>query len=873
MKNSKAFFIILFLSLLMGKGIAGDIKFVSQPADSLSRQTYCWQPRNRYRPIIDLQGQWEYRINADDPYQKVVLPASCDYSGEITFRKKFVPDSSLANHFFRLICYGINYYCMIFVNDKLIATHSGGYSSFAFDIPEGVIKINRRNTLEIKVDTRLDSKNTIPHRLQPRGIRNTAGIFRPLYLLAIPEMSVENVAVSPQFSPDFSRCELEVNFEVKDRINDSRWQQGKRTSPSKLYYYIEVSSKGKTRPMAQQWKEIDAQSYELTRQISTTLLINQPQLWSPDAPFLYSFRIQLVRGKQIIDQYDQSLGFKQVKFQDGDILLNGKRITLKGVNWVEDYLIDGAVFDRDRLLQDLALIKQLHANAIRVLNHPAHPYLTSVCDSLGLLLLQEIPLNWIPTKQLASENLVNQANDYFRELMQRDRANVSVLAWGIGGPYLTKDASSRQFINKLIRHHADFARLPIYFWNYPGLFSGDSDSNLIAGVDAIGMEHDQLQSTLKSWTRQNPDQVHLVLSYGAPQLGAGSKTNHNVLYEEYQVLGLVESWRAIAGIPEIDGYFVSTLSDYRGNYPSPQFKNCIEGELRPFGLTDYRRKKRTAYETVRSLYQEGKSRYNPGVSLQPELPAIFLLVGMGTLLVFLFILNRRRYFRENLKRIFVHPHGFYVDIRDGRKVPVSHTILMALSISVGSGLVLASILSFVKNIPHIDHLITLLAQTPALKSKICYLSWNYRDAVIVFSIISLLLFFLLAIYFKFFAIITRKRCSLAQCFTIPFWIGGNLIFLIPLGMILYRLFQYEQLVIPIFVLIAMLVIWTFFRVIKGMRVLFIWTFRRAFIVLSFSILIIAIGLGYYYQSHFAWIDYVKFYVQLYGAHLFSAAPY
>lgn len=870
-------FIILSLLFIIAFPIfqiqARDINFFSQPEDSSWQKSYCWQSGNSYRLIFSLDGEWEYQVAEKDSLKKVNLPAVSDYWGEITFRKSFVPDSTFTGRFFRLVCYGINYYCRIFINDKFIGSHTGGYSSFAFDIADGIIQLKRKNIIEIKVDTRLDSKKTIPHRFQPDGIVNTPGIFRSIYLLAIPELSIEDVEVNYQLLPDFSQCDLEINFILKDRIDEISNQEFKKGNKPALQYYVELSTKDSKVPVYQERKAIDVSSYVLTKTISAQFKIKQPQLWSPEFPHLYSLQIILIQGKQVIDQFNQSVGFKQIQFRNGNIYLNGEHLVLKGINWVENYSLNGALFDRNTLFKDLELVKQLHANAIRVLHHPAHPMLTSLCDSLGLFLLQEIPLDWTPSVRFESENFVNYCFDYLYETINRDHHHVSVFAWGIGGHLLFSEPITSRFIDEITTKLKKISKQPFYIWNPFFLKSDQSDTNLIGGISVFNDRKDEVQTRLSEWLNQKHDQPGLVLSFGAPHLGVSIDNSNNALFEERQVLLTVEAWSVITGYPEIDGYFVSTLSDFESNYQSSMYGNCINGCLRPFGLTDIKKKKRVSYETVRSLYQEGKARYNPGIEIKSEMPAAFPLIGLGTILIFLFMVNSRRYFRENVKRIFIHPHGFYVDIRDGRKIPPSHTIFIALFISLGCGLILASLVNFFKNQPQIDHLMTILLTSEKLKMKFCYLSWNPPLAVIIFTILSFIIFLSIVIYFKGIGLITRKRCSIVQSMIIPFWIGGNFILFIPLGMILFRLMNYQNLIIPAFVMIFLVLIWFTFRMAKGMRVMFIWSMSRSLIVLFVTLIAISAGILYYYQSQYALIDYLKFYFQIYGENILSANLY
>lgn len=861
--------LLLLISFQFRLSRGDEIRFIQAPSDSFISQSYSWQSPNEFRPFIPLDGEWEYRTKDKEVFRPVVLPASCNYYGEITFRKYFVPDSSFSGHSFRLICYGINYSCRIFINDKFIGSHIGGYNSFSFDIADGIIHLFRKNCIEIKVDTRLDNKTTIPHRYQPEAKNNTPGIFRSLYLLAIPELSIESVDVEYNLSPDYSQSQFDLSFVIKDRI-ENRQEKTQLLRP--LVYSIDFRAENEDRPVFQERKDLEISNYSLTRTITTQFKLAQPKLWSPDTPRRYWLRIQLIYQGQIIDQYDQKLGLKRLEFQNGEVFLNSQRLILRGVNWAEDYGANGALFDRTSLLSDLEMVKQLHANAIRVLHHPPHPAVASLCDSLGIMLLEEIPVEWLPPKRFASPLFTDHYADYLRETIERDKNHVCILGWGIGGNLHLSEAHFTQLLTKLKSHAPTLLGQILYFWNTPPLSSSYGDSAVFQVLSVLDVKKDRLQSELQKWFRQHHDQPKFVLSFGAP-LNAPATTQQAGLNEEQQLLKIVEIWQAISGQEGIDGYFCTALTDYEGNYPSTRYENNITSNLRPFGLADQQRKKRAAFETLRRLYQEGKVNYNSIAEIKAQPPISFPIVGLTMILIFLFMTNTRRYFRENFRRVFVHPHGFYVDIRDGRKIPGSHTFAMALFSSVGIGLVLASLLNYFSNELPIDHLLTLLLPGENFKRKICFLSWHPHSGILFFSGLGLLLFILNSFYFKFLALISGRRCTLGQSLILPFWFGANLILFVPLGMMLFRLLQYQNFVLPILGITLVVVIWFLIRMMKAMRVMFIWPLSRAAGVLLITLAIVISSLLFYYQSHTGLIDYLDLYYQLYAkpwlaAHLF-----
>ncbi len=866
---------LMLLSMILfqfGLSRSEEVRFVQAPIDSLPSQGYCWQAPSSFRPIIALDGEWEYRTKDKEEFRSVVLPASCSHQGEITFRKYFVPDSSFSNYFFRLICYGINYSCRIFINDKFIGSHIGGYNSFSMDVADGIIHLSRKNCIEIKVDTRLNDKTTIPHRYQREALVNTPGIIRSLYLLAIPELSIESVNLDYQLSPDYSQSQLDLRFVLKDRIDNTPDKSPLLRATPALVYSIDLRPEHADRPFYQERKELDISSYSLNRAIATQFKVSQPQLWSPEAPYRYWLRIQLSYQGKVIDQYEQKLGMKQLEFQNGDIYLNGQRLIMRGVNWAEDYQTNGALFDRSALLRDLEMIKQLHANAIRVLHHPPHPAMAALCDSLGFLLLEEVPVEWLPAKRFASPQFINHYIDYLNETIERDKSHVCIMGWGIGGNLFLSETILAQLVAKMKNQLQPLPGQFLYLWNSPPLYASHHDSDLVEMFSVLDLKKDKVQPELKKWMQQPHNNAHLVSSFGV-SLQTSSAAQQAGVEEERHMLRIVESWQTISAQAGIDGYFYASLADYQGNYPSTCYESNITSNLRPFGLADQQRRKRVAFESLRRLYQEGKAAYNLSIDDKEQPPISFPITGLAIILVFLFMTNSRRYFRENFRRVFVHPHGFYVDIRDGRKIPGTHTFATALFSSVGIGLVLASLLSYFKNNLAIDHLLTLLALDENFKRRLCFLSWHPDWGILIFSGVALAIFLLIGIYFKFLALISRRRCTLGQAFTLPFWFGANLVLSVPLGMMLFRLMQYPNLIVPIMIFAAILLLWFLLRMIRAMRVMFIWPSTRAAVVLIFTLAVVAFGVLYYYQSQTGFIDDLDLYYQLYAkpwleAHLF-----
>lgn len=860
----KRFAVIFLTTIVLLQNVYGfEFSYQSQPIDSAILQTFVWQQGNRSRPIVILDGEWNYQLSKKNDLKKIMLPAKIDYQGEVIFQRFFDVDSSFSDKLFRLVCYGINYYCEIFINNKFVGSHAGGYSSFFFDLPKDFVYFDQQNFLEIKVDSKLDSKNTIPSLFSPNGVKNTFGIFRSIYLIALPELGCENLNIDSKLNTDFSRCDIDVTFELKDRINHFLIAGGDRLPTQNLNYVIEIFEKDKNIRLSSQTEKINYPKYQLSTQISHQLRLKKPRLWSPENPALYLLKIKLFDEGKIIDQVSQVFGIKQLDFFNGNIFLNGNSIFIKGVNWAEDYGNHGALLNRSQLFHDLLLIKQLNANAIRVLNFPAHPYLASACDSLGLFLLQELPLNSVPQHRFESDIYLSRIKDYLSEMIYRDRLHVSVFALGLGGEFLRNDQATVLFFEKI--YQEIISKQPFSFYHYfsSPIKKGILIPETIPAISIFDMGKKQIQQSLSNFVKSNPNRVNLVIAFGAPEMGYSDKIEDDVIFQKYQVIRIAQSWEEIIHFPEIDGCFISVLSDYYGNYSSMRYGNFPDAELRPIGLLNYQREQRYSFKAVQSLFREGKCRYIPGIEMKATSPNIFVIVGLILLLFFLFVFNNRRYLRENLKRIFIHPHGFFTDLRDGRKIPVMHTLFVALFILIGCGQVLASLFFYFRSQAQLDHLMTLLIPSLSLKSIFSSLVWKPELLIILFSVIILIYFLLFAFIFRIVALISRKKINLRQLLTLSFWLGGNYLILVPVSMILYRLLQQKHLFLFILIFLIFIDLWYLLRIIKGLRVIFTWQFGKAVIIIAAIFIIITAVVLYYYQLHYGFSDYIFYYFTIF----------
>ncbi|MEK9139013.1 MAG: glycoside hydrolase family 2 TIM barrel-domain containing protein, partial [Bacteroidota bacterium] len=361
------------------------------------------------------------------------MPSAYEFTGKVTFERNFeVTSEQIDKYQFYLVMFGTNHACEVSLNGDFITTHLGGYTSFVQSIPTNTLQAGKENVIKVLVSNELDGRKTLPLRSNVWGWKNYGGILRDVFIHAVPKLAIAEVVVNSKYSADAG--EATVIAEVTcEGSGDGGSVEGRGTSYG---IYVEMLDKitgfqiGKSPvvPIIHNGNEWERVRIELK--------LDNPKLWSPDSPELYLTRVFLVQGSTkdfaVIDEYDLNHGVRNLEIAGGNIMLNGKRVILKGVVWQEDHPNYGSAMTSEELEKDVALIKSLGANTIRFGNHPPHPYMLNLCDRYGLFALEELPLAGAPASVLGEEFYTELAGNMMKDMIVRDRQHVSVLAWGIG---------------------------------------------------------------------------------------------------------------------------------------------------------------------------------------------------------------------------------------------------------------------------------------------------------------------------------------------------------------------------------------------------------------------------------------------------------
>ena len=373
------------------------------------------------------------------------------YQGSIWLFKKFNfnIDPNKLNH---LYIGASNFSTKIFLNGERVGQFNSGYTAFNFDISDYLI--DGENVLLVQINANL-SENSVPTKKTdwwPYG-----GLVGDVLIVNTPKIFIENAYV--QIS-DLQKKQL--NFRAKLNLNKNM----------NIKLIID---------------ELNLQRSFTTNkngEIDEFIKFKNIDLWSPDNPKLYNITVK-IEGDEIVDQ----IGFREIKTKGKQIFLNGSPIKFKGISMHAEPIGEkGIAFSKAHFESLVTTSKELNINFIRAAHYPYTRHMAKVCDELGIMLWEEIPvywnINW--TNKQTKEDALNMLSN----LVTRDWNRASVVVWSLGNetPF-SKDRMT--FMNDLKDRlgELDVSRL-----TSAAILSGDAQtfSKLISIIAKVGLEKKDL---------------------------------------------------------------------------------------------------------------------------------------------------------------------------------------------------------------------------------------------------------------------------------------------------------------------------------------------------------------------------------------------
>lgn len=349
------------------------------------------------------------------------------YRGPAWYRKNFTLHEKDRNK--RIIIYfeAANSVAELWVNENYIGKHIGGYSGFQFDITE-FINYTDKNLIAVRVD------NSYNYDIPPHRADYTmyGGIYRDVYLIKVDPLHLEHALISV-INPTESSAEINTLIPVVNKYNSSK----------KYNLLIEIF--GPKNQKVLEFKDL----FSIKGNYIDTLRLNlgritAPLLWSPDSPNLYVAKISLITEGNVVDIINEKFGIRWYHFDPNEgFFINGKYLKLYGVNRHQDREGFGNALSNKQHIEDMELIKNLGANFVRLTHYQQDPSVLNACDSLGLIVWEEIPVVTSVGKEKFKVNALNM----LREMIIQHYNHPSIIIWGLMNETVRDQPNDELYIN------------------------------------------------------------------------------------------------------------------------------------------------------------------------------------------------------------------------------------------------------------------------------------------------------------------------------------------------------------------------------------------------------------------------------------------
>lgn len=511
------------------------------------------------------------------------------YRGSGIYTTQFKGEGNL-----RIVCKGVSHTATVLLDGRCIAGHYNAYTAFSTVVPAVPAGFH---TLEIIADNRFSEKSALH---VPNDYMSYGGISRPVVLEQVEDIYIEQVHVTPSFRDGYWHARIEVDVQNLSETKPSGQSGGNDSGRSTD---ILVSIAGKTLAFSARILPPGRSIHE------GELSFTDVTPWQPDTPTLYEVEAVLQKDGQPFDDLIDRFGFREIRTEGKQILLNGKPLRIKGLCRHEDHPQFGCALPFSAMAYDLALIKHLGANSVRTSHYPNDEIFLDLCDEQGILVWEENHARGLSLEQMQNPGFEPQAQQVIREMIEQHYNHPSIYIWGI----LNECASDTEYGRDCYQRQFDLIRS--LDRSRPCSFA----SCKIKCDISLGLPDIVSYNIYPLWYHDTPPERYLNDLYqwvqketegrGKPflitEIGAGGIYGHRSTYstkwsEEYQAHALKEQIEAVLSYPDCVGIYIWQFCDIRiseeGWYGRPRTMNNK-------GILDEYRRPKLCYEVVKKLFE------------------------------------------------------------------------------------------------------------------------------------------------------------------------------------------------------------------------------------------------------------------------------
>ena len=295
----------------------------------------------------------------------------------------------------------------LWVNGKFVGYSEDSKLEAEFDITKYLLP-GKKNIIAFQVFRWCDGTY-----LEDQDFFRYSGVGRDCYLYARNRNRIEDIRITPDLDSDYKNGTLDINLSLKGNNNvvleliDAQ---------NNIVVVKEVKGSGK---------------------INTEIAVENPFKWTAETPYLYTLRASVKRGSETTEVIPLKVGFRKIELKDSQILVNGQPVLFKGANRHEMDPDGGYVVSRERMLQDIQIMKKFNINAVRTCHYPDDSYWYELCDKYGIYMVAEANIE--SHGMGYGEKTLAKNKKYAKAHLERNMRNVqrnfnhpSIIFWSLG---------------------------------------------------------------------------------------------------------------------------------------------------------------------------------------------------------------------------------------------------------------------------------------------------------------------------------------------------------------------------------------------------------------------------------------------------------
>ena len=492
------------------------------------------------------------------------------YDGSMVFTRKFRYEGQNKEKVLLKIG-AANYICRVFLNQEYLGMHRGGSTPAYFDVTD---LLQAENRIIIQADS-----TRRPEQVPTENTDwfNYGGVYRDIELIRLPETYIKRLQIALVSDGAFNKIKVRVRL----------------SEPVNTAAQLRIDELGLCAEIP------------VTEGAGEAVLEAHPVLWCPENPKLYAVSLSCA-GDEVSDE----VGFREIRVQGHDILLNGKSIFLRGISAHEESVPNGKALTDEERLENIRLAKELGCNFMRAAHYPHDERMARLADREGILLWEEIPVYW--AIRFTREKTYADARNQLLELIERDWNRASVIIWSVGNENADSD-ERLAFMKNLAdtAHAADENRLVSAACLVSFRENAIAD-RLAEHLDVIGLNEyfgwytPDFRLLPQLFENSHPTKPVIVTELGADALPGHHGTITDKGTEECQVYVYEKQVETLRGIDYVRGMTPWILYDFR----CPRRTSVIQGYYNRKGLLNPEKTyKKPAFYVLQRYYQELKEKW------------------------------------------------------------------------------------------------------------------------------------------------------------------------------------------------------------------------------------------------------------------------